>query len=206
MKSDDSAMSGRACATGRPRDDIGGPMAAVHRRQHAIGARLHRQVQERHQKRHLAWAANQSSSIVGGMRGGVAQPGEPGEVGKLADHRPRPQRCRRAGGAIGVDVLAEQRDLARPAPPAVSPRPKIGPAAANVRRPSYRARPEGAELVAAFLNGQEPEMPCGAAFSGRPSNFGRPGTRVEDAAAAGRPRARVARATSSAGGDRSAVP
>ena len=67
MKSPDSAMSGRAA---RMRVDeaqiVRRRMAAVHRLEDAVGARLHRQVQIGHQRRRSRWAAISSSSMSRG--------------------------------------------------------------------------------------------------------------------------------------------
>ena len=82
-----------------------------------------------------------------------------------------------AGAVIGVDVLAEQRDLAR----AVGDEPpRLGDDCAGRPRIFGAARighdAEGAELVAAFLHGQKGGDAAGAAAPrGRWSNFGSAG-------------------------------
>ena len=117
MKSDDSARSGRAARSASTSAPIVvGRVAAVHRLQHGIGARLHRQMQERHQLRHVAMGADQLRVHVARVRGGVAQPGEPGDLGQRAQQAGEaPGRAVRALAVVGVDVLAQQRELARTA-------------------------------------------------------------------------------------------
>ena len=67
-----------------------GGVPPVHRRQHAVGAGLHRQMQERHQLRHVAMRRDQRVVDVARMRGRVAQPREPGDLGERADQLAEP--------------------------------------------------------------------------------------------------------------------
>ena len=144
MKSEDSARSGRAAAQrARPRADsrrrYSARFIAASTR---VRAGLHRQMQERHQLRHVAMRRDQVVVHVARVRGRVADaaraPGSrpaPGSGGRDPNPAVRP------GAAIGVDVLAEQRDLARAggdqarAPRAGSPRP-----AGSAPRRACRAR------------------------------------------------------------------
>jgi hypothetical protein len=61
MKSPDSAISGRAARTRSMIEIAFHRVAAVHRLEHAVVARLHRQVQERHQLVDLAMRGDQPS-------------------------------------------------------------------------------------------------------------------------------------------------
>ena len=80
-----------------------GGVAAVHRLEHRIGARLHRQVQERHQLRQVAMGADQLRVHVARVRGRVAQPRQARDLGQRAQQpgqapgarRPGPRRGRR---------------------------------------------------------------------------------------------------------------
>ena len=110
MKSPDSAMSGRACADAVEQSQIAvARVAAVHRAQHAVAARLHGQMEERHQALDVAMRVDQALGHVVGVAGGVADPRQPGHPVERAD------QVVQALFAVlpGVDVLAEQRDLAR---------------------------------------------------------------------------------------------
>ena len=67
-------------------------MLAVHRRQDAVRARLHRQMQEGHQLRHLAMGGDQVLVHIGGMGGGVADARQIGDLAPArAISRARPQ-------------------------------------------------------------------------------------------------------------------
>ena len=86
MKSEDKAMSGRAARSrSMSAAVIVDAVAAIHRREHAIGARLHRQMQERHQLRHIAMRRDQLVIHIARMRGRVTQPLQPRQLGKRAD-------------------------------------------------------------------------------------------------------------------------
>ena len=116
MRSVESARSGRAVA--QAIDDapiIGGSVAPVHRREHAVGAALHRQMQKRHQLRHLAMGGDQPVVDIARVRGRVADAVETGHIGKRPDQLAQaPFAAVAAVAVIGVDVLPEQRDLAAP--------------------------------------------------------------------------------------------
>ena len=125
-KSDDEIRRQRqvGAAGAQPLDDaqIGcGVVLPVHRRQHAVGARLHRQMQIRHQRRHVAMGGDQIVGHVAGMGGGVADAVQPVDLGQVADQPAEAPFIRtaadlaRGGAVIGIDVLAQQRDLARAA-------------------------------------------------------------------------------------------
>lgn len=88
-------------------------MVALHRRQHAVGARLHRQVDEFHQLRHLGVGLDQRVGEFQRVRGGIADaldtvdggdhPQQFGEVGQAAIV---------GQAAEAVDVLSQQGDFA----------------------------------------------------------------------------------------------
>ena len=81
MKSDVSARSGRASRSrGDDREIVGARVAAVHGGEDAVGARLHRQMQLRHQRRQIAMRGDQIVVHVARMARGVAQPLDAGEL------------------------------------------------------------------------------------------------------------------------------
>ena len=139
---------------------IGG-MLAVHGGQDPVGAGLHRQMHERHQRGEIAMRRNQQIVDVAGMAGGVAQPHDTVDFGKpVQQPAERPGPSVRAFAVIGVDVLPNQRDLAH----AVVGEPLHVVDDLRHRARDFRAarighHAEGAELVAAFLHGDE----CGNA-------------------------------------------
>ena len=88
-------------------------VAALHRREDAVGAVLHRQVQVVHQLRHARVDVDQALRELVGVAGGVADALDARDLGDVLD-----QHCEvgdLAGlahlAAVGVDVLAQQRDL-----------------------------------------------------------------------------------------------
>ena len=96
MKSDDSAMSGRAARSRSTMPQVvGRGMPAVHRRQDAVGAGLHRQVQERHQRRHIAMRGDQLVVHVARVGRGVAQPQQARGSRPARAAAGRGPRCRR---------------------------------------------------------------------------------------------------------------
>ena len=217
MKSDDSARSGRTARrrSTRPQEEIAA-VPAVHRLEDAVGARLHRQVQVRHELRHLAMGGDQIVVHVARMGGGVADARQALDLGQRPDQpRQRPGRppVRARLAVIGVDVLAEQRDLDRARRHQLArlgqhrrSRPRIFGAA----RIGHDA--EGAELVAAFLDRQERRAgahavaaPAGGRTCSRPGNRCRARRRPAGACrrAGSRPCARP-RPAARAGGDRPA--
>ena len=82
-----------------------GVVAAVHRLQHAVAARLHRQMQIGHQLFDLGMGADQALGHVVGMAGRVADAGEARQRVERADQGvearapPRPARHSRSGRA-----------------------------------------------------------------------------------------------------------
>ena len=113
----ESAMSGRADA--HPADQrliVFGRVLAVHRREDAIGARLEGEMQIGHQLRLIAEQRDQTVVHVARVAGGEAQPLDARHARKaLEQARERPRAAPVIGPVIGVDVLPEQRDLARSA-------------------------------------------------------------------------------------------
>ena len=132
-------------------------VVAVHRFENPIGARLHRQMQLRHQRRQVAMRGDEIVIHVAGMAGAVAQARDAGNFRK-AMHQPPERRCAAARvlAVIGVDVLADQRELAHArAGQALG----LGDDRLDRPRDLHAARvrhdAEGAELVAALLHGDE---------------------------------------------------
>ena len=67
MKSDESAMSGRAARIVGDQRLVGGDVVlAVHRREDAVRPRLHGQMQERHQGRQVAMRRDEVRSMSRG--------------------------------------------------------------------------------------------------------------------------------------------
>ena len=72
-------------------------VAAVHRFEHAIGARLHRQMEKRHQRGDVAMGGDQLVAHIARMRGGVANTCQAGEFGRARGRAGRaPTRRHRA--------------------------------------------------------------------------------------------------------------
>ena len=100
MKSDDKREVGPRPA--QPLDGaavIVGGVPPVHRREHAVGAALHRQVQKRHQLRHVAMGGDEPVIDIARMRGRVAQAGNARDPGEGADQLAQPPFARRPGAA-----------------------------------------------------------------------------------------------------------
>ena len=88
-------------------------VAALHRREDAVAARLHRQVQEVGQLRHVAVGVHQRVAELQRVRGGEADAADAVDLGYGADQQAQVRDFAVAvGPAIGVDVLAQQVDLA----------------------------------------------------------------------------------------------
>ena len=133
-----------------------GGMGAVHPLEDLVRTGLHRQVQIGHQLVTLAMRRDQIVGHVVGMRGGVADSGQPVDLAQAPDQpRQRPVAAF-SGAVIGVDVLPQQGELAHPA---------IHQIAGLVEHLRRRARDlgaagvghdtEGAKLVAAFLDSEK---------------------------------------------------
>jgi len=89
-------------------------MPPVHRFENAIGAALHRQMQERHQFGDITMGRNQFVVDIGWVRRHVADASQARQFGEGADQIAQtPGTAVQPVAAIGVDVLAEQRDFAR---------------------------------------------------------------------------------------------
>ena len=128
------------------------PVAAVHRLQHAIVARLHRQMEERHQLFDVAVRVDQPVGHVVGVAGGVADAGEALDPVEFADQRAEVAAIVRPR----IDVLAEQRDLARAG---IDQRLRLvdqrAPRPADLGAARIGDDAIGAELVAPLLHRQE---------------------------------------------------
>jgi hypothetical protein len=149
MKSDENAMFGRAARTRA--------IASVHGGEDAVGTRLHRQVQIGHQLAQIAMGRDQARLHVAGMTGGVTQAGDLRQFGHaLEQSSERPGPAVGAFAMIGIDVLADQRDLAHAR---VGETLDLGQDVHHRPRHFCPARighdAERAELVAAFLHGDE---------------------------------------------------
>ena len=132
-------------------------MLAVHQPQDAVRARLHRQVQIGHQGLKIGVGGDKVVPHVVGVAGGVADAIQPRHLGQgVGQARQGPWLSVRPFAVIGVDVLAQQGDLAHAAP---GQRPRLLQHLHDRPRPFGAARighhAEGAELVAALLHGQE---------------------------------------------------
>ena len=146
-------MSGRAARTFSRMRKIGfGRVAAVHRLEDAVAARLHRQMQVGHQLVDLAMGGDQRVGHVRRVAGRVADALEP------IDLRQRSDQVGEAAALVrpGIHVLAEQDDLARAG---VDQRLRFGDDVVPRPRDFGAARighdAIGAEFVAAFLHGEE---------------------------------------------------
>ncbi len=132
-------------------------MAAIHRLEHAVRARLHRQMQERHQLFDIAMRLDQLVVHIARMRGRVAQPLEPRQLGERANEPAEAPHCAiDAVAVIGVDVLAQERDLARARgdePLGFGDHRRGGAREFGAARIGHDA--EGAEFIAAFLHREE---------------------------------------------------
>ena len=132
-------------------------MAAVHRREDAIAARLHRQVEKGHQLVDLAMRGDQPVGHVVRMAGRIADAFEPVLLRQFADQPVEPDRAPPLVLAVPrVDILAEQRDLPHPARDQrarFGDQVREGPARLGAARVGHDAI--GAEFVATLLHGQE---------------------------------------------------
>ena len=136
---------------------VGARVAAVHGGEDAVGAGLHRKVQIGHQARQVAMRRDQALLHVAGMAGGVAQPRDARHFGDAREQLPeRPGPAVGSFAVIGVDVLADQRDLAHAGlgePLDLGDDLHDRPRRFGAARIGHDA--ERAELVAAFLHGDE---------------------------------------------------
>ena len=89
-------------------------VATLHRRQHPVAARLHRQVQIVGQLRHVAVGLHQRVGELQRVRGGEADAVDAVDLGDGADQQAEISQLIGAvhRPAVGVDVLAQQVDLA----------------------------------------------------------------------------------------------
>ena len=139
---------------------------AVHRRQDPVRAGLHRQMQVGHQLGDIAVGCDQVVVHVARMAGGVADALDAIDCRQGLDQAGQPAPFV-ALAVIGIDVLAEQRDLADAG---VRLAARFGkdrrqrPGDLRAARIGHHA--EGAELVAAFLDGEKGGRP-GLAQAGR---------------------------------------
>ena len=129
-------------------------MLAVHQLQHAVGAALQGQMQERHQLVDAAVRGDKIVVHVLGVGGHVADALEAFHVGQLFDDFGKiPCRAVGAFAVIGVDVLAEQHDFLRALVDHLLRffhHLRDGAGEFGAARIGHDA--EGAELVAAFLH------------------------------------------------------
>ena len=145
----------------QPLDDaqiIGAGVAAVHRGENAVGAGLHRQMQMRHQRRQIAMRGDQTRRPcrADGWWCSAAARCREFRRGDAAARRACQARPSGAFAVIGVDVLADQRDLAHAGigePLGFGDDLRDRPRDFGAARIGHDA--EGAELVAAFLHGDE---------------------------------------------------
>jgi hypothetical protein len=136
------------------------------------------------------WAGDQRRVHVARVGGGVAQPLDAGMTASASSSAARPE----ALAVPGVDVLAEQRDLARALArhaPRLGEDGGGGAAVLGAARVGHHA--EGAELVAALLDGEEARNALRRGGLGQVVEFFLRGNSVSITA----PAPRAARATSS---------
>ena len=91
-------------------------VAAVHRGQDAVGARLHRQMQIGRERRVLGVGGDQLLVHVVGVRGRIAQAQHAGDFAAAASSAGEVAGRRRRRAVIGVDVLPDQGEFARARP------------------------------------------------------------------------------------------
>ena len=114
-----------------------GRVAAVHRLEDAVAARLHRQVQIGHQLVDLAMGGNQLVGHVGRVAGRVADPLEPIELRQVRGSGRRGRGLRRPTHSRSGRAA---RSRARRRRPASAPRRRCRPRAARSRRRGCRGR------------------------------------------------------------------
>ena len=132
-------------------------MAAVHRLEHPVATALHRQVQVRHELVDLGVRGDQAVGHVVRVAGRIANSLQLRQLGELLHQAIETDRAAaRVLARPGVDVLPEQRDLARAGvdqpfslAEQVLERPR------NLRAAGVGHDAVGAELVAPFLHRQE---------------------------------------------------
>ena len=139
-------------------------MAAVHGSENAVGTRLNRQMQLRHQRREIAMCRDQVVGHVEGVARRVAQSLGARHLGDPREQaRQRPAAPIRALAVIRVDVLPDERDLAHAG---IGQALDLGDDFLNRPRNLGATRigndTEGAELVAALLHRDEGGDAAGA--------------------------------------------
>ena len=114
-------------------------------------------MQARHERRNIAVRRDQRVIQIARVTRGVAQPRNARDPGDARDEaRERPFRAVRSGAVIGVDVLPDQRHLAHAGPrQTFDLRDDLGDRARYLGAAGIRHDAEAAELVAAFLDGDE---------------------------------------------------
>src|SRR5215470_20082651 len=127
-------------------------MLSVHGRQNAVGTRLKRQMQVRHQLFHVAVSGDEVLAHVAGMAGGIAQPLEGLDPSQVADQLSQAERYpARPTSTVGVDVLAQQGELASAVlNETLRFRLESGDRAGGLRAARIWHHAKRAELVAAF--------------------------------------------------------
>ena len=83
-----------------------------HALQHAVGSRLHRQVEKRHELRHVAMRRDQVVIHVDRMRRRVADALDPVDLGNAPDQFCEVRAAAARIAMVRIDVLTEQGDLA----------------------------------------------------------------------------------------------
>src|SRR6266849_9386656 len=114
-------------------------------------------MEEWHQRRHVAMRGDEPVIDILGMRGRIAQAGDAWYRGERADQLAQSPRSAFGGCAvIGIDVLTQEGDLARPGggkPACLGD--DLRRWAGVLRAPRIGHDAEGAELVAALLDREE---------------------------------------------------
>ena len=131
-------------------------VATVHGLEDPVRSRLHRKMQVGHQLWFLGMGGDQVVGHVVGMRGRVADAGEPLDPRQFPDQTPKAPVAVRARAVVAVDVLAQERDFPHPPVDKLARLVKdAGGGPADLRAAGIGHHAEGAELVAAFLHGKE---------------------------------------------------
>ena len=148
-------------------------IAALHEREHAVGAALHRQVQVVGELRHVGERLDQAVVELERVRGGEADALDARHARHVVDERRQIEaRAVSHRAAVGVDVLAEQRDLAHALggelPHLLEHRVE---AAADFLAARVGHDAEAAVLAAAFHDRDEGARALQRAAAGRWSNF-----------------------------------
>ena len=152
---DQDIGTGRADAVDQ-RDIFSGRMLAVHALEDSVTARLHRQMQVRHQLGAIAVGGDEVIIHVIWMGCGKADALQPVDLSQAAHEARQTPALLPVRPVIGVYVLSQQRDFPHPARDQIFRFRENAPhGSANLCATGVGDNTESAELVAAFLNRQK---------------------------------------------------